>query len=321
MDYTYILYVDVLVGLLAANLFFDYLLLWATGEVTGQTATMARLTLGALMGTVYFFLVYFSRLGLIPGYGLLHFPPMVIAVAAAMVFYTFRPKPWRKFASLMGFFIGIGLIAGGAGLAAAYLTGNGSRPNVLWGTVIAVATILIIAEMGWGVVHRRVWQHLYYVPLEIALGGKTVKIDALLDTGNRLQDPLTGRPVIVVELDQMVDLLPARVVESIRQFNTGFGSIDTLADELGWEARFCLVPFSTVGSAKGLMPGFRPDYVTVTAGGQQFTLPRVIVGLCQDPLDRSGSFHGLVPQDVLGTTKYRRTAEPAITERRESLNA
>ncbi len=321
MNYTYVLYLDVLLALLAANFLFDYLLLWATGEVTGHSSTAGRISLGALMGAAYFFLVYFARLGIIPGYGYLRFPGIVLGVGGLMIWFTFQPRLWRRFASLVGSFVGIGLIAGGAGLAAAYITGDGSSPNPLWGTIMALASILLVAELGWGVVHRRVWQHIYYVPIEVGLGGKASRIDALVDTGNRLQDPLTGRPVIVVELEQLLNVLPPKVVEALKHFADGFGSIDTLVDELGWGARFCLVPFSSLGAANGLMPGFRPDYVKVTAGGNQITLHRVIIGVCQEPLDKSGAYHALVPPDVLGTISRQAPAESTMPKRGESLNA
>ena len=180
-----------LIALLAPNFLFDYLLLWATGEVSGNFSNKKRLSLGALLGALYFLLVYFARLEFIPGYGYLRFPVTILAVGGGMIWVAFRPQTWRKFLSLLGFFVGIGLVAGGAGVATAYVTGDGMSPNPIWGTLMAIAAILLIAELGWGVVHRRLWEKVYYVPIEIGIGGRKTRINALVDTGNRLRDPLT----------------------------------------------------------------------------------------------------------------------------------
>ncbi len=53
---------------------------------------------------------------------------------------------------------------------------------------------MIVAELGWGVVQRSIWQKLYNIPLEIVLFGHKVRTEALADTGNLLKDPLDGSP-------------------------------------------------------------------------------------------------------------------------------
>ena len=321
MGYTYVLYLDVLIALLAANFLFDYLLLWATGEVSGNFSNKKRLSLGALLGALYFLLVYFARLEFIPGYGYLRFPVTILAVGGGMIWVAFRPQTWRKFLSLLGFFVGIGLVAGGAGVATAYVTGDGMSPNPIWGTLMAIAAILLIAELGWGVVHRRLWEKVYYVPIEIGIGGRKTRINALVDTGNRLRDPLTGRAVVVVELKHLAEIIPDPLYTALAKFSDDFGQIDSLLQELDWGSRFCLLPYASLGNTNGLMPGLRPDYVKVTISGGQLNLHRVIVGICQEPLDSAGDYHALVPPDVIGAVAKEHSMDTAITKRGESLNA
>jgi len=326
MKYTYVLYVDVLLTLLMANLVFDYLLLWATGSVTGRKSTMGRLCLGAAIGTVYFFLVYFSAAGLMPGYGVLKLPPVILAVGALMLWAAYSPRNWRQFLRLFGYLTAIGLIAGGAGLATAYAVGTENRPNVMWGTVAAMTAILLVAELGWGVVHRRVWERLYLVPLQICLFGRTLNVNALIDTGNRLQDPLSGRPVVIVELDTIKKVMPSEVAKALGSLSdNNFAELEPITEVNDWASRFCLVPFTTLADRTGLMAGIKPDYIKVSAGGESVTLQRVILGICLKPLDQAGNFHALIPPEILGgqSVKQESTVQPEVlvTQKGESVNA
>lgn len=327
MEYTYVMYVDVLLTLLLANLVFDYLLLWATGSVTGRRTTIKRLLLGAAVGTIYFFCVYFASAGLMPGYGVLRLPPVVLAVGAAMIWVAYSPDNWRQFLSLSGYFAAIGLIAGGAGLATAYAFGTGNQPDVWWGTIAAMATILLVAELGWGVVHRRVWERLYLVPLRICLFGKSVEVNALIDTGNRLQDPLSGRPVVIVELNTLKEVIPTEIAEALGKFgHSNFDDLEPITEKNAWASRFCLIPFTTLADHTGLMAGIRPDYISVTAGGETITLTRVILGICRQPLDQAGNFHALIPPEILGGQSVKQksiaqSSELLVAQKGESVNA
>lgn len=75
--------------------------------------------------------------------------------------------------------------------------------------------ILIAAALCYGVLslvlgrqftHTRTGGELQ--ELTLTRQGRSVKLLALRDTGNTLQDPLTGRPVVVVEGEKLRPLLP-----------------------------------------------------------------------------------------------------------------
>ncbi len=195
----YTLYVDVWLLRLGCNYLFEYLLLWATATITRTPTTATRLTLGSLIGTVHYGLYLAASVGLLPLYGLLRFFPVVLLVSAAMLGATFYPLGWRKLLTAAGYFYTIGFVAAGVGLAGAYLFGPSGSPSFTLGTVLSVLTILLIAELGWGIVHERVVRTIYRVPVEITCDGQKIKMTALVDTGNHLKDPLNRQSVIIVD--------------------------------------------------------------------------------------------------------------------------
>ena len=67
--------------------------------------------------------------------------------------------------------------------------------------------------------------------VEIDCGGRKKELTALLDTGNHLKDPISGKPVSIVSASEAGDLFQGQV--GVR-----------------------LVPFKTVGCKDGLLPAF-----------------------------------------------------------------
>ena len=63
------LWVDVLLLALISNFLFDYLLLWASAEVSRLPTSRKRLTLGALIGTAYFAAYLLAQAGVLPFFG------------------------------------------------------------------------------------------------------------------------------------------------------------------------------------------------------------------------------------------------------------
>jgi stage II sporulation protein GA (sporulation sigma-E factor processing peptidase) len=260
----YTLYVDVWLLRLGCNFVFEYLLLWATATITHTKAEPSRLALGSLVGTVHYFLYLLASLGLIPYYGFLRFLPIVIFVSLAMIFVTFYPIGWKSLLKVASHFYGIGFIAAGMGMASAYLLGPAETPQFAIGTIVSILAILLVAEIGWGIVHETIANKVYQIPLEIGCDGTRVQMTALVDTGNHLKDPLNRQPVIIVDKSALADLLPTELTSIVVDLGDGkLEAIDHLASITEWQTRLRLIPYSSIGKNNGLLIGFRPDEVKV----------------------------------------------------------
>lgn len=97
-----------------------------------------------------------------------------------------------------------------------------------------------------------------YVTLTVTLFGKTATLRALLDSGNLLQDPLSGRGVIVADRRALRGLLPEKLLAA----DTPQKLTDLLADhELARLIR--LIPVHSA-TGEGLLPAVIPEEVRVT---------------------------------------------------------
>lgn len=302
MGSDYIVYVDVLVLLLGANFICDYLLLWATAAVTLAKTTWQRLFTGASLGTLHFLLIYLANLRIIPYYGYLRSIPTIFAMTLLMLGIVFYPVVARRMFALVLHFFAIGFGAGGIGLATAYLLGTPTHPNTYIGLLASIAAILIIAELGWGVVQHRMLRHIYQLPVNIHFDASKVRIIGLIDTGNHLTDPLTGAPVIILEQRLVAGLLPEELARSISQLSKG--DQDALQELLSssWSHRFRVIPYSSLGGNNGILIGFRPDMITLEVHGESMPTRDAVVALCNHDLDPAGEYQALIPPTIVQGT-------------------
>lgn len=295
----YVIYIDTLILRLLANFFFEFILLWATAEVTRISTTRLRLACASLIGTVHYLLFMLSSYRIIPFYGLLRFFPIVLIVSVIMVLIAFHPFRRKQLLQVLAYFYGIGFISAGAGLAAAYFFGSVTNPQSTVGTLVAIAVILLIGELGWGIVQKRIYHHLYQLPILISFNQQSVCLTALIDTGNKLRDPLTNQSVIVVEKAAVMTLFDQETARLIDDLSSG--NLDALTNHSDPQVatRLRLIPFSTIGKEKGLLVGFRPDRIEVNDRQEKYQLNKVVLAIYEKPLDPDGEYQALLPPELL----------------------
>ncbi len=295
----YIIYIVALILRLAANFFFEFILLWATAEATRSRTTRLRLALGALIGTLHHLLFLLSSYSLIPFYGLLRFFPTLLVVSIIMVLATFYPANKGKLLRILAYFYGIGFLSAGAGMAAAYIFGTELNPQSTVGVLVSIAVTLIIAELGWGVVQRRIYQHLYQLPISVAYNDKEVCLTGLIDTGNHLKDPLTLQPVIVVEQNAVLPLFDPQTAALIQEMCSG--NLDAITDYANTPIamRLRMVPFHTIGVQSGVLIGFKPDHILIRQHKEQLPVTNAIIAIYQHQLDPNGEYQALLPPELL----------------------
>ena len=170
---------------------------------------------------------------------------------AGMVLLAFGRRPIRQFCQCMCTLWLTGAAAGGIFSlvgdmvpAARYLTGT--RPADQWQLSAAVCAAAGIFFFGRGLadfLQERVsaQKHLYQVTLHYRGNTKTVK--ALWDTGNQLYEPYGHQPVHVITYEACRGLC-------------------------GQVSRIIYIPFRSVGTGCGMLPGIQVDEMDVAREGK-----------------------------------------------------
>ncbi len=271
-----------------------WLTLWATAEVLGYRIRHSRLFAALILaGFIDAVVILSLHFGYLPVYAAV---PIAILSILPTVRVSFGPLPLAKFAIVSGHVLGISALAFGGAQATAYLTGRQLIPTLIG----LIGTVLATTEIGWGYVRRRFRDWLLYVPLRIRFGDIEFKVNALVDTGNKLKDPLTGSPVILLEYSAAAEFLPEEVRRAFMAFDAGdLGLISQLLADSPWFSRFRVIPFVSIGEEKGLLPGFRADEILFSDGARNFSSKNVVIGIHVNKLSKEGAFEALVHPNVL----------------------
>jgi stage II sporulation protein GA (sporulation sigma-E factor processing peptidase) len=84
------------------------------------------------------------------------------------------------------------------------------------------------------------------LPAVLRYGERKVTLLVLVDTGNTLSDPVTGRPVLVADFENVAPLLPDKVNLSVRDLSDPVKTLQRLAEQ-GVGNSFRLLNYQAVG--------------------------------------------------------------------------
>lgn len=301
---TQIIYVDVL---FAVNMLLTYLLLAASVKILRLPQSGLRLLSGALLGGVYSMLIFAPPLGFILNTVIKLFTSITI-VCAGM-----KPRSFRKLLKCTVCFFSVSFSFAGI----MYFIENLFAPPLLTlknGTVyigINFITVIICAVVSYCAVllinhfisKRAPQDKIFEVSIKIC--GLEVTELALLDTGNTLTDAVSGYPVIVVTEELIRPLYP----KTLRGFFSGSFILGE-QDAGEWQNRIGTVPV-TGAAGDGLLPSFRPDYITVSDGNITRRVGSVIVAVTAKRFE-NGEYAILLNRKIcedFGDEIYEKTVE------------
>lgn len=266
----YVVYIDVLFLL---NFCLDFILLAASGRLMRRRVPLWRLLLAAVMGAFY-------GIGLLfPALSLFYYPAAAVLVSLLLIFAAYGYHSAVSFLKLTASFYLVAFAMGGAVLAGSTLINHGvvelggmsAMKAVTLAAAVPVAAI--IGRRGYTALRRGWSQEDFCLHLQICVAGRSCELTALLDTGNDLREPLSGRPVVVVAYRDVMSLFPQRLRVAYEshsgQPEAVLQAVGAAADQDGWARRLRLIPFASIGQRYGLMLGFRPDQVILQQDGKR----------------------------------------------------
>lgn len=269
-------------AVIVMNLAADYIILLLTARICAAEMRRMRIFLGALAGAFYALAaeLWPFLAGIVPK----------LAAGVLMLLIAFGTE--RRFLRLTLVFLGVSAAFAGVSLAVSLMAG-GSAGGVLIAP-LDIKVLLVCFGLGWAVFSiigsrmARVGVR-ETVPAVIGYKGKTASVTLLIDTGSSLRDPVTNRPVVVVDRTQVSRLLPAEVADALSRSRDPTDAMQRLG---GTEYAHILrlIPYSAVGVEGGLLPAFLPD--TVTVGGK----PRsgTLVALSPTPVSDGAPYSGII---------------------------
>jgi len=295
------IYIDVL---FFENIAINFLILAVTGYISKLKASSARLLMGSFIGAVYVLAAF------LPEMEMYFTITAKIVISFVMVAVTFWPEKIKDFIKLILFFYLVSFVFGGAVFGLYYFL-NTEGGMVSYGVynisgfpiktlLISIIFAYIIIRICWDIIKSKAIHENLMVIVSVEFEHKKVMIDALIDTGNSLRDPISNIPVMVVEFEAVKDILPEEVKKI---FLSGEETnLDFVVEEISktdWASRFRLIPFNSLGKNNGMLIGFRPDRVGVELKNGKKDFEEVIVGIYNRILSTDESYKALLSLELV----------------------
>jgi stage II sporulation protein GA (sporulation sigma-E factor processing peptidase) len=244
----YEIFIDVL---FAKNFIMDFFLLRLVNRLLHGSATLWRSLLGACMGAIGICLI-----AVCPGSRLLNTILVHVVVNTMMVRFGCNIKKSGDLFQGICLLYTAGFLSGGAMQLLLRYTGlRGVRIFILSGTIsylFLAASIRVYARA------EKKADRSYTVRLYA--NGKCKEGMALMDTGNSLLDPLSGKPVSIVNMQMLEGLLSEKTRQQLENFLDGTVMDEEISDEnISLYPHY--IPFSSLGCAQGILMAVTLDYM------------------------------------------------------------
>lgn len=240
------------------NFLVDFLLILGVNGQSGHPLSVKRAAAAALLGAAH------AAGCLLPGFRFLSgiFWRLIFLGLMALVAFGWDRGALRR----SGKFVFLSVALGGIAL--------GLDKGGLWAAMMAGLFGYLMYLLGFG--NRPGKQQ--YVPVVITHNGRTIQLTALVDTGNTLRDPVTGKPVLVADARAAENLLHLTQVQLQHP-------VETLSAAANSGLR--LIPYTAVGGC-GLLLGLRVQQLEINGKRED-----MIVAFTPQTIGRGRPFQAL----------------------------
>lgn len=288
------IYIDVV---LVENLIMNYIILLATGVILKIKIKHFRIIMSSLIGAIYTILAYVITIPIYSNFFLKFLLSIII------IYVAYNPPNVKKMWKFLIVFYLTSFVFGGAAFALIYIVKPQDilmKNGLFLGTYPLKSVVLagiigfIIIITAFKIVRNRITKRDIYKKIKIEINGKHINLNAMLDTGNMLKDPITGSPVIVVEKSILYEILPIELLDNIE--NILDGNLEKISEYIKdkYIKRLKFIPFSSLGRQNGMLVGMKPDFVEIMDEQTSSTRQDIIIGIYEKSLTKDGRYRALM---------------------------
>ncbi len=290
-------YIDII---LLENLCMNYIILFATAYIMKIKISHIRIIASSSIGAVYSIMLYMQ---ILPIYSSIF---MKIILSVVMVYISYAPKSVKIAIKQLIIFYLISFAFGGCAFALLYFVKPQDifiKNGVYIGTYPLKIALLggivgfVITYIAFKIIKNKATKEEMIYKLKIKINDKTVEVNALLDTGNKLKDPITLVPVIVIEKQKLYNFLPEEILENIDKI-IGGDSDKLIEENIKYMSKFRVIPYNSIGKQNGLMLGFKADEVKIIIDEEERTIKNTIIGIFNQSFN-SQTYSALISLEII----------------------
>lgn len=284
------IYIDIV---LIENIFMNYIILFATATINKTDIKLIRIFLASLLGGIYAIISYISDLEL---YKTL---TLKIMLSIAMIYIALLPNTIKKCLKQLLIFYLTSFTFGGTAFALLYFinpakifmnngiyTGLYPLKIAILGGIIGFVTIVIAFK----IIKGKMTSKNMYCKVEIEIDGKRTECNAMIDTGNLLKEPISGKPVIIVENEVLKNIIPEEILNNTQQIIKG----DTEEIPIEYLRKLRIIPFTSLGMPNGMLLGIKANEITIYTEEEKIQRKEIIIGLYDKKISKTGKYTSLI---------------------------
>ena len=272
----------------------NYIIMYATTILLKINKKPIRIFLGAVIGAVYAVICVCRILELYNSI------IIKILVSIIIVYISTNAKSFKGLIKATLVFYLVSFTFGGIALALLYfvkpeniLMKNGVYIGTYPIKIVLLGGILgyILISIVYSIIKSKYIKKKKICQIIVPIEKNENSVNALIDSGNFLKEPITGVPVVVIENEHLKNIIPKEILENVN--NIIVGDTDILKSVTGnnFSPRFRLIPFNSLGKENGLLLGIKADFVKIigTDGIEDKIINNVIIGLYDKKLSKERS--------------------------------
>lgn len=282
----YSVYIDIL---FLVNLMINTVILTASATLLKLKCSSLRVFFGASAGAVYSCIIFFPKLHII--YTLV----FKIVAAVLICIISFAPKSIKQIIKQTVVFYATTAVFGMFSLALLYFTDIGIKlggviSNGVFYFNIPLSYLIISCALSFIAITAadrffKKSSMRNYTYITVINNGRSVNLKALIDTGNMLKDPFSGKTVMIAEASVLAPLFDFDI-------NAVTGNSDDLSS---LPPGFRLIPFSSIGKNDGILAAFVPEKIIINNSEQK----NIVTALYTSQLSKSRDYNALLNPEAL----------------------
>ena len=293
------IYLDII---LCENLLMNYIILFATYVIIKPKTKhpQIRMILSSLLGSIYAIIVYLNILSIYTN--LL----AKITLSVVIVYIAFAPPNVKQLLKQILIFYLVSFIFGGCTFALIYFLKPENvemKNGVFVGMypirvgLIAGVIAFIITQIAFKINKSKLNNKNTFIEIELYNKNKMTKARALLDSGNMLKEPISQKPVIVVEKTTLSKIIPEEVLNYIEKI---VGGDDQEKNEMQeYLSKIRMVPFMSLGKENGMLIGIRLDKIKINTEDIRLEKENIIAGIYEKKLTKDNKYNALIGLNLL----------------------
>ena len=287
-----VVYVDII---FIENLIMNYAILYTTFLVKRVKVSKIRILISSIIGAIYSIIIFVPKIEKINNI------ITKIIISLLMIRIIHKEKKIKEFIELVLMFYLISFTIGGLTFAISFLKKGQihSYNNSLIIEFPVISSIIglfigtfLIKNVFKNMKHLIKKDDIFY-QLEIYIEKKKSSINAILDTGNMLKDPITKAPVIIVNKNSIKNILPQELLYNIETI-LGGDCLGTLNNEK-IAKRITIIPYKSLGNENGMILGVKPDKIII----EDKVIKNVVIGVYDKELSKRKKYDALFGLDLL----------------------